>query len=227
MSHLDELDEFEAELELRLKREYTAVFGLFRYCVLTQDATYLCNRLDMQYVPQPNYPFFHLKMEDVWVWDKNRPTRMIPRAEVCAERIQEVMTTESSVAVAIAPGTPGIGKVKIAFSPCHVMVVVDFAPAAIWRSNSTAGFWPNDSDGGRPTAAAMAAFGAPCGLAHRRISRSSRVAGFGVALPLPGTSSAPGMSSSHAYSPFTTSTFLYVWPLARLHSICVRQPGTW
>ncbi len=29
MSHLDELDEFEAELELRLKREYTAVFGLF------------------------------------------------------------------------------------------------------------------------------------------------------------------------------------------------------
>jgi Protein of unknown function (DUF2469) len=82
MSHLDELDEFEAELELRLKKEYTAVFGLFRYCVLTQDATYLCNKLDLQYVPQPSYPFFHVKMEDVWVWDKNRPTRMIPRAEV-------------------------------------------------------------------------------------------------------------------------------------------------
>ena len=82
MSHLDDLDEFEAELELRLKREYTAVFGLFRYCVLTQDATYLCNRLDLKASPQPNYPFFHLKMEDVWVWDKNRPTRIIPRAEI-------------------------------------------------------------------------------------------------------------------------------------------------
>ena len=82
MSHLDELDEFEAELELSLKREYSAVFSLFRYCVLTQDATYLCNTLDLQYVPQPSYPFFHVKMEDVWVWDKNRPTRMIPRAEV-------------------------------------------------------------------------------------------------------------------------------------------------
>jgi hypothetical protein len=82
VSNLDELDEFEAEAELRLKKEYSAVFSLFRYCVLTQDATYLCNKLDMQYVPQPNYPFFHLKMEDVWVWDKNRPTRMIPRAEV-------------------------------------------------------------------------------------------------------------------------------------------------
>ncbi len=69
-------------LELRLKREYAAVFGLFRYCVLTQDATYLCNKLDLQYVPQASYPFFHLRMEDVWVWDKNRPTRIIPRAEV-------------------------------------------------------------------------------------------------------------------------------------------------
>src|SRR6188472_831160 len=48
----------------------------------SQDATYLCNKLDLQYVPQPSYPFFQLKMEDVWVWDKNRPTRIIPRAEV-------------------------------------------------------------------------------------------------------------------------------------------------
>jgi len=82
MSHLDELDEYEAELELRLKKEYQAVFGLFRYCVLTQDATYLCNRLERTYVPQQSYPFFHLKLEDVWVWDKNRPTRIIPRTEI-------------------------------------------------------------------------------------------------------------------------------------------------
>jgi Protein of unknown function (DUF2469) len=82
MSHLDELDEFEAELELRLKKEYTAVFSLFRYCVLTQDATYLCNKVDVQHASQPAYPFFHLRMEDVWVWDKNRPSRIIPRTEV-------------------------------------------------------------------------------------------------------------------------------------------------
>jgi hypothetical protein len=82
MSHLDELDEFEAELELSLKREYSAVFGLFRYCVLTQDATYLCNTLDVEALPQASYPYFHVRMEDVWVWDKNRPSRIIPRAEV-------------------------------------------------------------------------------------------------------------------------------------------------
>jgi hypothetical protein len=82
MSNIDELDEYEAELELRLKKEYTAVFPLFRYCVVTQDSTYLCNELEMRERIQASYPFFHLKMQDVWVWDKNRPTRMIPRAEV-------------------------------------------------------------------------------------------------------------------------------------------------
>jgi len=73
MSHIDELDEFEAELELTLKKEYSAVFGLFRYCVLTQDATYLCNKLDLQYVPQPSYPFFHLRMEGQEPPDADHP----------------------------------------------------------------------------------------------------------------------------------------------------------
>ena len=82
MSHLDELDEFEAKLELELKREYTAVFSLFRYCILTQDATYLCNRLDLKVVPQASYPFFHLQMEDVWVWDKNFSSNDTPTAEI-------------------------------------------------------------------------------------------------------------------------------------------------
>ena len=85
MSHIDELDEFEAGLELALKKEYTAVFSLFRYCVLTQDATYLCNKLEVQQAAPTApgaLPFFQLELEDVWVWDKNRPTRIIPRTKV-------------------------------------------------------------------------------------------------------------------------------------------------
>ena len=106
MSHIDELDEFEAELELTLKKEYSAVFGLFRYCVLTQDATYLCNKLDLQYVPQPSYPFFHLRMEDVWVWDKNRPSRIIPRAEVHTTQdvTIEELKPESEIETTFPPG---------------------------------------------------------------------------------------------------------------------------
>jgi uncharacterized protein DUF2469 len=82
VSHLDELDDYEAELELQLKREYSAVFGLFRYRVLTQDGEYLCNKLEAEQAHQSSYPFMHLELEDVWVWDKNRPTRIIPRARI-------------------------------------------------------------------------------------------------------------------------------------------------
>ena len=99
MSHLDDLDEYEAELELRLKKEYQAVFGLFRYCVLTPDATYLCNKLERTVAQQAAYPYFNLRLEDVWVWDKNRPTRIIPRTDIHTTQdvtIEELRPPESS-----------------------------------------------------------------------------------------------------------------------------------
>src|SRR6201984_2478403 len=85
MSHIADLGEDEAELELALKKRAQAVFALFRFCLLTQDATYLCNRLDVQQAAPAaagGLPFFQLDLEDVWVWDKNRPERIIPPAKV-------------------------------------------------------------------------------------------------------------------------------------------------
>lgn len=101
MSHVDELDEYDAELELRLKREYNDVFPLFRYCVLTQEATYLCNVVERRVDPQPHYPLFHILMEDVWVWDKNRPTRIIPRVEINTSQdvTIEILTSDGDAAV--------------------------------------------------------------------------------------------------------------------------------
>jgi hypothetical protein len=101
MSHVDELDEYDAELELRLKREYNDVFPLFRYCVLTQEATYLCNTVERRIDTQPNYPLFHILMEDVWVWDKNRPTRIIPRVEINTSQdvTIEILTSDAGAGV--------------------------------------------------------------------------------------------------------------------------------
>ena len=82
MAGSDDLDEYDAELELRLKREYSDVYPLFRFCVVTDEATYLCNELDVDCVPHASYLLFELDMQDVWVWDRNRPTRIIPRAHV-------------------------------------------------------------------------------------------------------------------------------------------------
>jgi hypothetical protein len=106
MSHIDDLEEYDAELELRLKREYATVFGLFRYCVLTAEATYLCNRLELEMAHQSAYPLAHLRMEDVWVWDKNRPSRIIPRAEVHTTQdvTVEELKPESGIETTLPPG---------------------------------------------------------------------------------------------------------------------------
>ena len=58
------------------------MFPLFSVLALTQEATYLCNRFERDFMPQASYPFFHITMEDVWVWDKNCPTRIIPKVEI-------------------------------------------------------------------------------------------------------------------------------------------------
>ena len=82
MGYLDELDEFEAERELQVRREYEDVFGLFRYCVLTPDGTYLCNRLTFDRLEVEGRPFFSLELEDVWIWDVNRPQRLLQNVKV-------------------------------------------------------------------------------------------------------------------------------------------------
>jgi uncharacterized protein DUF2469 len=106
MSFIEDLEEYDAELEIRLKKEYATVFGLFRYCVLTAEATYLCNRLEMDTANQPAYPLVRLTMEDVWVWDKNRPSRIIPRAEVHTTQdvTIEELKPESEIATTFPPG---------------------------------------------------------------------------------------------------------------------------
>ena len=82
MSQQDELDEFEAERELRIRREYEDVFTLFRYCVLTADGTYLCNKLQVDKLEIEGRPYFQLELEDVWIWDVNRPLRLLQRVQV-------------------------------------------------------------------------------------------------------------------------------------------------
>src|ERR1700689_987066 len=120
------------------------------------------------------------------------------------------MNLSFSVAVAIALGTPGIGNVTTGLLPSHETEVF---PAVETSAGTRCG---RGAISGGSLIPAIALLNAPCGLAHRRIIRSSTVAGIGVALPLPGTSSAPGMSSFQAYAPLRTSTLEHAWPLGRV-----------
>src|SRR5439155_10986017 len=118
----------------------------------------------------------------------------------------------SSVAVAAAPGTPGMGKVTTGLPASHDTDVSPAFATLFWRS--VPGLGPSSVVGAAPASAAL---GAPWGLAHRRMSRSCTAPGIGVAFPFPGMISAPGMSSFQAYCPLTTSMPEYVCPLGRAH----------
>src|SRR5437870_2010464 len=106
----------------------------------------------------------------------------------------------SSVAVPVAPGTPGIGNVTTGLPPCHA---TDVLPIFVTPSaTSVAGLAPSQNVSDNP---ATAAFGAPCGLAQMRIRRSCTVAGIAAVLPFVPAISAPGVSSFQAWNPLTTS----------------------
>src|SRR6185295_11370574 len=126
-----------------------------------------------------------------------------------------------SVAVPVALGTPGIGNVTTGLLPSHTTEVF---PADATSAGTRCG---RGAISGGSLVANIAALNAPCGLAHRRIIRSSTVAGIGVALPLPATSSAPAMSSFHVYAPLRTSIVEQLWPLGRVPVICIRSPDFW
>src|SRR5262245_26421113 len=128
------------------------------------------------------------------------------------------MNFASSVAVAVALGSPGIGNVTTGLFPSHA---TDVLPTVMTSAGTCCGL---GAIGGGSEVSANAALNAPCGLAHRRIIRSSTVAGIGVALPLPAMSSAPGISSFQAYAPLRTSTLEQLWPLGRVPVICIRSP---
>src|SRR5262249_58779572 len=128
------------------------------------------------------------------------------------------MNFASSVAVAVALGTPGIGNVKTGLLPVHA---TDVLPIVMASAASRCGLGVIGGASGEVPA--NAALNAPCGLAHRRIIRSSTVAGIGVALPLPAMSSAPGMSSFQAYAPLRTSTLEQLWPFGRVPVIWTRS----
>ena len=89
------------------------------------------------------------------------------------------------VVVAVAVGTPGIGYVNTGLLLTHA---TDVFPIVMTSPASRCGLGVIDGGSDVP---ANAALNAPCGPDHRRIIRSSTVAGIGVALPLPGISSAP------------------------------------
>jgi hypothetical protein len=82
MSAEEDLDQFEAEIELALYQEYRAVLPMFKFVVETERRFYLAN--DVKVIPKERdgATYFEVELGDAWVWDMYRPARFVSSVRV-------------------------------------------------------------------------------------------------------------------------------------------------
>ncbi len=83
---VEELDEYENELELAMYREYRDVLRMFRYVVETERRFYLANTVTVTPKGSDGALHFELIMQDAWVWDMYRPARFVKVVKVLTFR---------------------------------------------------------------------------------------------------------------------------------------------
>ena len=82
----DELEAYEAELELTLLREYRDVCRVFRYVVETERRFYLANEVNRTVVGDGDRSWIEVELIDAWVWDMYRPNRFVPSVTIATFR---------------------------------------------------------------------------------------------------------------------------------------------
>lgn len=78
----EDVEHYEADLELALYREYRDVVGLFTHVVETERRTYLANSVELTPRTDGGETWFELRLTDAWVWDVYRPTRFVKNVRV-------------------------------------------------------------------------------------------------------------------------------------------------
>ncbi|MDR6939095.1 DUF2469 domain-containing protein [Arcanobacterium hippocoleae] len=80
---MSDIENYEAENELALYREYRDVINLFRFVVETERRFYLANDVDLKVRASDNGDvFFDVTLTDAWVWDIYRTSRFVRSVHV-------------------------------------------------------------------------------------------------------------------------------------------------
>jgi hypothetical protein len=82
----EDLERYEAEIELALVQEYRAVLPMFAYVVETERRFYLANEVKLDVRSDVSPACVKVELRDVWVWDMYRPVRFVPSVEVVTFR---------------------------------------------------------------------------------------------------------------------------------------------
>jgi hypothetical protein len=82
----EDLEQYEAEIELALVQEYRAVLPMFSYVVETERRFYLANQVAVNVRSDATPACIEVEMTDAWVWDMYRPARFVPSVRVVSFR---------------------------------------------------------------------------------------------------------------------------------------------
>jgi hypothetical protein len=82
----EELDDYEATLELALVQEYKAVVGMFEYAVETDRRFYLANDVAVEVRNTTSPTLLEVNLRDAWVWDMYRAARFVPTVRILTFR---------------------------------------------------------------------------------------------------------------------------------------------
>ncbi|MGH9043969.1 MAG: DUF2469 family protein [Acidimicrobiales bacterium] len=82
----EELEQYEAEIELALVQEYRAVLPMFSYVVETERRFYLANQVSTKVRSDVTPACVEVELLDAWVWDMYRPARFVPHVKVVSFR---------------------------------------------------------------------------------------------------------------------------------------------
>ncbi len=73
----EDLERYEAEIELQLYKEYKDVCPMFSYVVETERRFYLANDVVRTVRNEDGRTYVELELRDAWVWDMYRTSRFV------------------------------------------------------------------------------------------------------------------------------------------------------
>jgi uncharacterized protein DUF2469 len=82
----EDLERYEADIELALVQEYRTVLPLFNYVVETERRFYLANEVKVTVGNGASPTCIEVELTDAWVWDMYRPARFVPSVKVMTFR---------------------------------------------------------------------------------------------------------------------------------------------
>ena len=93
----EDLERYEADIELQLYKEYKDVCPMFSFVVETERRFYLANEVHQQVKTDGGRTYVELELRDAWVWDMYRTSRFVQSVRIVTFKdvnVEELPKTE-------------------------------------------------------------------------------------------------------------------------------------